>query len=364
MGKLIDGFATEGGEVITLKDGVYTSKFFNGNYEEAVKGIEETFDEDCQKHYIQLLEDCKNMNWLTDDLHECLKDDPKWEVREVIAKYSDRYHEELKDDEEWLVREAVAQFSDKYHEQFKDDKDWHVREAVARYSDKYHHLLKDDPDWGVREAVAECSDKYHEQLKDDEAWQVRAAVARYSDRYHEQLKDDEDYSVRLAVAKYSDKYHEYLKDDEHKLIRAVVARYSDKHQIVHEAIANYVPTNTDDAEDMTVTDMLRVVLEKKVQKLSERFRRPVTLKDYGLMYYAVQLCVGGISFVGQGDVDGDTTYAYRPEELDSLTRDILVTEDQLAMILHRGCEGAFVVTLQTVMEAVQDVKDFVEDVAE
>jgi len=175
----IDGFAIHCGfenRVITLSNGIYNIGCFEGTKEEAIKAIDEEYSGEGRDAYLKKLDDCENMQWLTEEVHK----------------------------------------------QLKNDKNWVVRKAVARYSDKYHYQLKDDCIWNVRAAVAECSDKYHGELKDDEDFMVRAAVARYSDKYHEQLKDDEDWIVRIEVAYYSDKYHDQLKDDPHRFVREAV----------------------------------------------------------------------------------------------------------------------------------------------
>jgi len=157
-----------------------------------------------------------------------LKDDKDWDVRCIVAEYSDKYHDKFKDDDSVAVRRAVAEYSDKYHDELKNDRRWTVRCAVAAYSDKYHSELKDDKDDDVRCVVARYSDKYHEQLKNDEDEDVRRVVAEYSDKYHDELKDDSSWTVRYAVAMYSDKYHDQLRTDEHIYVREAVENYNEK----------------------------------------------------------------------------------------------------------------------------------------
>jgi len=161
-GPLIDGFAIHCGEcdrVITLKDDIYTIGCWQGTYDETAEAIDAEYKGAARDEYIAKLNEAIDMLWLTDELHE----------------------------------------------QLKDDKDLSIRKALAAYTDKHHHQYKDDPCYEVREIVAKYSDKYHYKLKDDPSWSVRLAVAKYSDRYHEQLKDDPDRVVRKAVAKYNNK---------------------------------------------------------------------------------------------------------------------------------------------------------------
>jgi len=163
MKNIIYGFAIDCGEkkrIITINDNIFTIGCFKGTFEESKEAISKKYTRiEYRNSYIQKLEDCMNMSWLTDEIHEQLKDDVYSGVRVAVAKYSDKYHDQLKDDEDSDVRVAVAEYSDKYHDHLKDDKDWFVRLAVAEYSDKYHEYFKDDGDWFVRVAVAKYSDK-------------------------------------------------------------------------------------------------------------------------------------------------------------------------------------------------------------
>ena len=134
--KKIDGFATNCGDndrVITLSNSIYTIGCFRGTKEEAVKAIEEKYTGEDKIAYVKKLNDCEDMEWLTDEIHEQLKDDKDWQVRLAIARYSDKYHEQFKDDDSWRVRLVVAEYSNKYHEQLKDDESWYVCITVAEY---------------------------------------------------------------------------------------------------------------------------------------------------------------------------------------------------------------------------------------
>ena len=89
----IDGFAINFGKknmAITLTDGIYTIGCFQGTYEEAKQAITDKYGNE----YIAKLDDCINMKWLTDEVHEQLKDDEHWYIRIVVAEYSDRSHEQ------------------------------------------------------------------------------------------------------------------------------------------------------------------------------------------------------------------------------------------------------------------------------
>ena len=123
--RLIDGFAINCGEynrVITLKEGTFTIGCSSYTYDEAVAAIRDKYEnKEEAEAYIQKLEECRNMNWLTDELHEQLKDADDSNIRLAVAKYSSKYHKQLKDDNNYNIRYAVAEYSDKYHEQLKDD---------------------------------------------------------------------------------------------------------------------------------------------------------------------------------------------------------------------------------------------------
>ena len=153
---MIDGFNINCGNekrVITIKDGIFTIGCFKGTYQEAKEAILRKYEDKEAEDYITKLDGAIDMKWLTDEVHEKLKNDEDWRVREAVALFSDNFHEELKNDEDYDVRAAVAEYSDKYHEELKNDTHWEVRYAVAKYSDEYHNELKNDKDWRVRLAI-------------------------------------------------------------------------------------------------------------------------------------------------------------------------------------------------------------------
>ena len=117
-GPLIDGFSIGCGKyntTITLKDDIYTIGCWKGMCEEEViKVISEKYSGKEKEAYLVKLDEAKDMSWLTDELHEQLKDDKNRRVKLAVAQYSDRYHEQLKNDTDEDVRVAAIKFNNEH----------------------------------------------------------------------------------------------------------------------------------------------------------------------------------------------------------------------------------------------------------
>ena len=132
----IDGFVLMPGhqyKVITFSAGIYTIGAMRYTYLEAINLFANTYSDTVLPTYVNKLQDCRDMKWLTDDLHQQLKDHRDWVVRSAVAQYSDKYHEELKDDPHEYVRAIIARYSDTYHAQLKHDNNPRVHKAINQY---------------------------------------------------------------------------------------------------------------------------------------------------------------------------------------------------------------------------------------
>ena len=110
------GFALNCGNnnriIYLYEDETYEIGCFKGTYKKSLKAIKEKYSEENDaKAYINKLDQCKNMSWLTEEKElEMLKSDSN-DDRLTIAKYSDKYHHILAYGEDPDVRKEVAKYN-------------------------------------------------------------------------------------------------------------------------------------------------------------------------------------------------------------------------------------------------------------